>query len=95
MAVGEGRGCPSGAMIFGRRSLVMQRRWVGREREEGREEEREREREREEGICVLTFLSFCEYPPIGRTQPEARGLKSPIDGVFHGGQCPWPKTREV
>ena len=71
------RGYPSGAMTFGRRSLPVQRRWM------------ERERKREGRKWILTFLSFCQFSLIGRTQTEARGLKSPSDGVIHGEQLPW------
>ena len=70
------RGYPPGVMTFGRRSLPVQRRWM------------ERERERERRIWILTFLS-CQFPLIGRTQTEARGLKSPSDGVVCGEQLPW------
>lgn len=65
----------SEAMTFGRRSLPVQRRWAG---ETGRGE-----------YESWPFSPSVSFPLMGRTQTEARGLKSPSDGEVHGEQLPW------
>ena len=49
----------------------------------------EREREKKRGEKMNPDLSLLLSGPPDWQDPEARGLKSPSDGVIHGEQLPW------